>query len=1446
MFSSYKRMKTILPRFLSAAACTLMALSASADTKLVTDGAPLRYLVPRDGSLGGTWRAPGFNDSTWTAGQNGIGYEVNPGAYNASVIADSQGDFSTAGLQGANSWLNGYYNLSLDPDATYQANDFQPFPRSDGPWGPDNFWAGGGWEWFNGDPPWDSIYAADVHPNGINNGEEHWVIRRWHSTEAGAITLRFHVRKSNLNGTGVTGKIFKNGVEIFSRAISGGDGTGFDAFVNTTANVGDVFDFAHTPVGSGGDPGDGADGSVMTATILSGTIVPPAPPVVPGVVADTSADWSSTGTQGANGWFYGFYNRTADADGTYNPGTDFNTTDPQWTFGGGQWTLGPGDPPWDIIGQSDWHPNGDNTVEVHWVIRRWVSDEDGDFHARIRFGKSNRNGGNGTTLRVLHNGTEVLSRTIPFNEVGVDLVASLPGVFTGDRIEFALDPLGTDGSLNDGADGSFINAQILRGPPPQTTVADSVADWSTTGVQGANGWYYGFYNLTADGNATYDPASDFNTTDPNWTFSGAWTLGPGDPPWDILGQTDWHPNGINNAENHWVIKRWVSDVDGDLHAQVRFGKQNPNGNGTTLRVFHNGTELFTHTVAGNNTAGISNNIALPGVFIGDTIEFALDSLGTDGTRGDGADGSFIRVAIVTGLPPEPPRPFVPGIADCFMTDVEAAMKGVNPSIFIRIPFDVANPAAIETLKLKMKYNDGYAAYLNGTEIAKRNAPTAIAGITVADSMADWSTTGAEGQNGWYYGYYNQSLDADGTYSGGSDMTPFPHDGAGYSATDYWDGGGYNWFMGDPPWTELYREATHPAHPNGAAFDPNVPTTHVHWTVRRWTATVDANLKARIRFRKLNVNCGDGVRLSVFHNSVQVYSQTIVGNDGVGRDDTIDIPDVFLGDNIDIMLGPGDGNDFCDGTAYSMLLFEGEPTIPWDGAATATRTTTQAITPEVIDISSFISLLNPGANVLAIQGINGAVSDNEFLINAELLANRVPTAQNDTVNAGHNTPTTYPASAFLGNDSDPDGDRLLLVNVTPTYVTSQGGSVRLFGDTVRYTPPSGFSGIDTFQYTTTDLSGVPIRATVSVNVAPPNQCPTASPSSITVDQGGSVSFQLQASDPDGGTLQYSIVQPPSRGTVVLNTQTGAGTYSANADACGTDSFTFRVSDGQCQSADATVSITIRDTTPPTVVCSSNIVAQASGPNGAVVTYTASASDSCGLASFNCSPPSGSTFPIGTTTVTCTATDGTGLSASCSFTVTVRGVSEPPVCVARLLPEACGLTFPSGPRLYAIAPQGDYVCLVLDGSGSSDPDGDSLTINWTIDGTNHVAGATVPVCLGMGCHTITMVVSDGGAQCQQSLDVCVITPSEAVEQLIAQVEAADVERKNKRPLIVSLKAAKAAFDRDGLGVGAQMLVVFQHKVRAQIARHNPAEAAVWTQSADDILNALECSIQTPRQE
>ena len=56
------------------------------------------------------------------------------------------------------------------------------------------------------------------------------------------------------------------------------------------------------------------------------------------------------------------------------------------------------------------------------------------------------------------------------------------------------------------------------------------------------------------------------------------------------------------------------------------------------------------------------------------------------------------------------------------TDVQVQMSGVNASAYLRLPFTLANPATLESLTLRMQYDDGFVAYLNGQEVARRNAP----------------------------------------------------------------------------------------------------------------------------------------------------------------------------------------------------------------------------------------------------------------------------------------------------------------------------------------------------------------------------------------------------------------------------------------------------------------------------------------------------------------------------------------------------------------------------------------------------------------------------------------------------------------------------------------------------------------------------------------------------
>ncbi len=86
-------------------------------------------------------------------------------------------------------------------------------------------------------------------------------------------------------------------------------------------------------------------------------------------------------------------------------------------------------------------------------------------------------------------------------------------------------------------------------------------------------------------------------------------------------------------------------------------------------------------------------------------------------------------------------------------------------------------------------------------------------------------------------------------------------------------------------------------------------------------------------------------------------------------------------------------------------------------------------------------------------------------------------------------------------------------------------------------------------------------------------------------------------------------------------------------------------------------TPQDTTPPTLHLPANMTVNATSPSGAVVPYTATATDLVdGTDAVSCSPATGSTFAIGMTTVNCSTTDNHSNTATGSFTVTVLGASQ----------------------------------------------------------------------------------------------------------------------------------------------------------------------------------------------
>jgi hypothetical protein len=96
--------------------------------------------------------------------------------------------------------------------------------------------------------------------------------------------------------------------------------------------------------------------------------------------------------------------------------------------------------------------------------------------------------------------------------------------------------------------------------------------------------------------------------------------------------------------------------------------------------------------------------------------------------------------------------------------------------------------------------------------------------------------------------------------------------------------------------------------------------------------------------------------------------------------------------------------YLNGVEVARRNFEGNPA--WSSAAKADRPDSDALTFEQIDLSQYISLLEPGANRLAIQGLNVSAADSDFLIAVELFVSR---------NVPGDTPTgpaTYTAPIHL--------------------------------------------------------------------------------------------------------------------------------------------------------------------------------------------------------------------------------------------------------------------------------------------------------------------------------------------------------------------------------------------------------------------------------------------------
>ncbi|WP_428628510.1 Ig-like domain-containing protein [Sphingopyxis sp.] len=364
-----------------------------------------------------------------------------------------------------------------------------------------------------------------------------------------------------------------------------------------------------------------------------------------------------------------------------------------------------------------------------------------------------------------------------------------------------------------------------------------------------------------------------------------------------------------------------------------------------------------------------------------------------------------------------------------------------------------------------------------------------------------------------------------------------------------------------------------------------------------------------------------------------------------------------------------------------------------------------------------------------------------------VTNPAPVAVNDTVSTPEDTPLII---NVLANDSDPDGDPLMVV----AAVASIGQVTVNANNTITYAPPANFNGNVTINYTISDGQGGTANAQVTIIVTPVQDppivvTPLGNRSNVDAQAGISVATAGSFTDPDGDTLSYTATGLPPGLSINATTgvisgtidrsasQTTGGVYAVQVTASDpggrsvSTSFTWTVTNPAPTAGND--SATTNEDTPATIV----VLANDNDPDGDPLTVT-TASALNGSVTIN---PNGTLNYVpnanfnGTDTISYTISDGQGGTATATVTVTVNSVNDVPI--AGTLGNHSDL-------------DNETVSFSISGA-FSDPDGDTLTYGATglpagisINPATGVISGTIDNSASQvngGVYTITVTANDG---------------------------------------------------------------------------------------------------------
>ncbi len=216
------------------------------------------------------------------------------------------------------------------------------------------------------------------------------------------------------------------------------------------------------------------------------------------------------------------------------------------------------------------------------------------------------------------------------------------------------------------------------------------------------------------------------------------------------------------------------------------------------------------------------------------------------------------------------------------------------------------------------------------------------------------------------------------------------------------------------------------------------------------------------------------------------------------------------------------------------------------------------------------------------------------------------------------------------------------------------------------------GVTSLRWTATDPAGNTATASQTVTVIDQETPTLGAPPSITVgnDAGrdnASVNVGAAAASDNCGTVTVVGTRSDAVGL--------AGPYPVGAT-----TITWVATDASGNVARALQTVMVNDIERPVLIVPARLVVNATGPNGATVVYGESARDNVAVASLTCVPASGSPLPIGSTAITCTASDQARNQATASFSVTVLGAPEQ---IVNLIEYVKGAMLPSTLRTNLLA-------------------------------------------------------------------------------------------------------------------------------------------------------------------